>query len=374
MTTLNSSNTLIEFLVQIGDTTVPAAQVLDLTLERSIDSSISYGTITFLDPLGLYSTLPINLDTGISLYLTDHNKINFNNSEYKIIEITQNKTEYENGTAVNLYFVDKLYYNASQAYISKGFKEKGIYDVVKALMGDIDIGLYELDLGSKDDYTWDTITTSKAINVIDTVKKLARDRGLLVFRSKLKYALKDITELTAEPVDAMLEYKDTTLMRDFQRIIKKNSKNNSLINNLVNLPEGKSFKYEIETKTTIPEDIKKEDIHADYKIESKLNMIVNEKSDQEKFFYNVHRDERGLKASYGNDLLDNVEMLITVNGTWEADAGKMCSIESINTDPDKPNDEFKPLAGKYLIHTCIDKITMGHFTQTLTLIRADEKE
>lgn len=374
MTTLNSSNTLIEFLVQIGDTTIPPAQILDLTFERSINSSISYGSITFLDPLGLYSSLPINMDTGISVYLTDHNQQNFNNSEYKIIEITQNKTEKENGTAVNLYFVDKLYYNATQAYISKGFKEKGIYDILDTLMGDVDIGLYELEVGSKDSYKWDTITTSKQLNVIETMKKLAKDRGLLVFRNKLKYVLKDITELTSEPVQEKLKYKDTTLMRELQRIIMKHSKNTSLINNLVNLPEGKSFRYDIETKGTTPEDIKKADIHSDYKIESKLNAIKNEKADQEKFFYNVHRDERALKAVYGNDLLDNVEMTITVNGSWFADAGKMVEIEALDTDPDKPNDEFKPLAGKYLISACIDKITMGHFTQTLSLIRADEKE
>ena len=72
-------------------------------------------------------------------------------------------------------------------------------------------------------------------------------------------------------------------------------------------------------------------------------------------------------------MLDNVNMTILVNGTWSVDAGSMVELSIFDPDINKKEEEYKPLTGKYIVKTCIDKINMGHFTQKLELIRADEK-
>lgn len=370
----NDSNSLVEHLVYLDNKEILPSQILDLSLERSLDSLVSYGSLTFTDSSFLYSRLPITKNTAVKLYLTDHFKNNVSLGDYKIVNVVENRSENMGENMVTITFIDTFYYNGTQAHISKGYISKSLKDILTALIGEMDIGLMKLDLTGDDTFIYPDLATPKDRNVLQVMSKLSSDRGQYLFRGRTALKLKSIKELTASPVQERAKFRETFQMRDLQRIISKETKSTTLIDSLVEIPEAKVFAYDITTKSVVPKDIKKKDVYNDYKIESKITVPENPKPNQEKFIYNLREDENKIKGQYGSVLMDNVGLTIAVNGNFEIDVGSMVSVVIYDSDPDKEREEYKPLTGKYLVHTCIDLISTGYYVQKLKLIRADEKE
>lgn len=370
----SDTNSLTTHLVYLGDKELMPSQIVDLSLERSMDTLSSQGSVTFNDHNFLYSKLPITKETSLKLYLTDHFGTNINIGDYKILNVVETRSEQMGGNVVTITFVDKFYYHGIQAHISKGYISKPLKDILTALIGEVDIGLMKLDLTGEDTFIYPDLATPRDRNILQVITKLAEDRGLYLFRTKTTLKLKSIKELLSAPLDPRAKFRETFQERDLQRIISKESKSTSLIDSLIEIPEAKSFLYDIQTKSVVPKDIKKKEIHQDYKIESKLTVVENPKPDQERYIYNIREDENKIKSKYGNVLMDNVGLTVLVNGNFNIDVGSMVEVIIYDADPEKKKEEYKPLTGKYLVHGCLDKISTGYYVQKLQLIRADEKE
>lgn len=383
---LNQHNKLVSYKSSIvyytddGGVTpfdIYSEQTLDLEINWCIDELFTHGSLVFHDILNYNEHIPLTNKMRLLIKAADI----FGGTFEQTFCITSfSSTIPDNSTKIGkILFVDETYYQLSNLYKSKGFKDKSISDIFKDYMSEIKPNVVAVKPIQVEDipYKIPYYTTNQNYPVIKTLYDRMYIDGFMYFQNRLKQyfipsdkILNFCTDLTSILVFGVWsptspESKLPIAIQDFS--IGQNNKD--MTNAITPDTSLITFNYLDKKPIKIDYDIKTANDDMKIMTSSTKELIGTTGRKYIQIPYTDGSEKPGFGSRiFGFKLLENNKIDILVNGSFmnEVYTKVALNMQSLNVFSYKYN---QATSGKYIVYKITDKITQGNFTQKITLAK-----